>query len=114
MSFSGSLLPAAPQAAGWIPDPFDVIFDTCLHGIVKELAPPRTIVGGGGLILEEESSRMWVPELLPHLGGWGNPNFFACVTLKSACCRELAFCMAILLAKNGSFSRCDLILVLGF
>jgi hypothetical protein len=49
------------------------------------------IVGGGGFILEDEPSRMWVPELLPHLGGWGNPNFFACVTLKSACCKELAF-----------------------
>ena len=58
MSFSGSLLPVAPQAVGWIPDPFDVMFDTCLHGIVKELAPPRMSVGGGALILEDEPSRM--------------------------------------------------------
>lgn len=91
MSFSGNLLSVAPQAVGWIPDPFDVIFDTCLHGIVKELAPPTMRVGVGALILEDEPSRMCVPELLPHLGGWGNPNFFACVTLKSACWRELAF-----------------------
>ena len=64
---------------------------TCLLGIAKELAATSSIVGGGGLILEEEPSRMWVPVLLPHLGGWGNPNFFECVNLKSACYRELAF-----------------------
>ena len=44
--------------------------DACLPGFAKGLAPSRTRVGGGGgLILEEEPSRMCVPVLLPHLCG---------------------------------------------